>query len=392
MTESRIAPPVRVLVADTSAAFRKTVAEALTKKGFVVEISEAAEDAFNKVRVFEPDVIFYDTEVPGYEGFEALTLISKTRAGKEGFLIATSRQKGGRLEAQCLEAGARAFMRKPVEEAELLETALMIKRHVQRPKELPQGARRRALKMTLRKCGREGCESHVAAFTLKGELKASRKDQFETPIYAGRGGEVEYNLVCVSVCPACYFAVDEAVPVKKPAGSARRPGADKWSLMRIASEADDTLFAEERTPVSAVVAYRLAIENLQAESASATMETAGRLADLHFKAASVAHRAGDERLRDRFLADAERISTPVLSMEPCAAVYRAAYRLVAVYVFFARDLDAARISKTFDGLGKPGGGRMKPRDFRVLETYRLAAAEIMAQKHFYRRANYLAKQ
>jgi CheY-like chemotaxis protein len=382
-----------VLIADTSAAFKKTAAEALTKRGFVVEFAESAEDAFARARLSKPDIVFYDLAMQGFDAFEALRLLAKPRGGKEGFLIATSAERKGDVEAEAVAAGAWVFVRKPASENAILQPALVFKRHVQRPKEIARKAAHRSLKVTMHKCERDGCEAHVAGFTQKEGATAGRKDQFETPVYGGPGDkdEADCNLVCVSVCPACYYAMDESQAVRRQPGTPRPKGADKWALMQIAVDADDSLFCEARTPACAVAAYKLAISNAAADSDDKSVDAQGRLCDLMFKAASVSHRGGDERSRDRFLADAEKACTRILAMEPSAAVYRACMRLVSLYAFFGRDMDMEKAFRHFAKLDRPGSGRTKPRDFRLLETYRAAAAEIVTNKDIYRRARYLTE-
>ena len=393
MTESRIAPPVRVLVADSGAGTRRTVAEALTRKGFTVEMSENAEDAFEKVRVFRPNLVFYDLELPGYDGFEATALVSRMRFGREGFIIATSMHRGSEVAARARAAGAWDFLYKPLAEQDILQTALAIKRHLQRPNQMPRKAAHSRLKVTSAPCGRPDCQTQVAGFAIKDGTPA-KQDQFETPIYAAGDsaeGSVDYNLVSVAVCPECYFAVDVAASQKPQAGAGAGAAAAEPLLFRIAASADDTLFSEDRTPSAALVAFRLAIESQKSVLTEDSPEMQGKAADLAFKAASIAHRSGDERQQDRFLAEAEKFCTDALAMDSSAAVYRAAYRLVALYVFFMRDLDAAKTLKRFDKLERPSDGRMKPRDSRLLATYRALAANIVADRNFYRRTHYLAE-
>ncbi len=388
MTESRVAAPVRVLVAESEAALKKEIAEALTLKGFTVELSENAEDAFDKVRVFLPNIILYDLDLPGYGGLEAITLISKMRSGKESFLAALSSRQADEVAAAALQAGAWAFVSKPGPTREVLQLAGAIKRHLGRPRELPRAAQAPAFKVVAAKCARPGCQAQMVSIVPKVELQGGKADQFETTVYYPKSDDepfYDYNLASISVCPECYWAFDTgAKPSAVPQAFAAEP-----ALFRVAAAADDTLLSDMRTPESALVAYKLAIES---ERVALEAGDAGRItsfADLLLKAAAVAHRAGDERERDKFFAQAERVCASALALEPCGAVYRAAYRLVAIYMFFMRDLDAARIYKRFDVLEKPPVGRMKPRDSRILANCRAAAANLIAAKNNYRRANYL---
>ena len=382
---------MRVLVVNADQAFRGSAAETLARRGFAVELAEEAEEGFEKVRTWRPGLILYDVNVPGYDGFEALSIISKSPSGKEAVLVATAVGASADVSEKALAAGAWHFLGGTADGAAVLETAAAVKRHLNRPKDLPRKPAHPAVHITVGKCTRAACCSPLAVFTLKenGGI-AAQKDQFETPIYArfSPGKEaLDYNLISIAVCPSCYYAFDAAAcPRGFPEAAATRP-----ALLEIASSADDTLFLDTRTPAAALVAYRLALANELALGPQGGPESAGRLADLLFKAGAVAHRAGDDRLRDRFFADAEKYCSAAVKMEPCALVYRAAYRIVALYVFFARDADAARAMKLFSKFEKPSAGRMRPRDSRILENYRAAAANLYANRHFHRRANYLLK-
>ncbi len=394
MNKSRIAPPLKVLIADPGALFKRSAAEALAEKGFSVDLAGSAEETFERVRIFEPNVVLYDLDLPGYDGIEAITLIAKTRPLKDGYIIACSVHAGPGLADGVREAGAWDFMRKPIDVENLLEVVGDLKRHIRRPKELPREATNSSLKVAPGRCPRPGCNAPVAAFLLKPGAMVTKQDQFEALHYlkAARKHEfVDYNLLSVTVCPRCYLAWDETIklPQGDPAGGASiNRGAAAPVLFRIAARADDTLFTEGRTSLAALAALRLAIENHKDSVAGESVEGQGVLADLLFKAAVVADIADDDRQRDRFLADAEEVCVAMTGLEGRAEVYRAAYRLTAIYVFFARDVDAARILKDFERLGRPEKGRLKPRDSRVLEKYRAAAARIVAERNRYRRADY----
>ncbi|MHC4712089.1 MAG: response regulator [Planctomycetota bacterium] len=396
MSESRIAPPVRVLVADAGSSFKKSVTSALAEKGHTVSLAASADEAFDRVRAFEPDIILYDLDMKGYEGFEAVTLIAKMRSARRSYIIASSIHKGDDSAGRALEAGAWEFAPKPVPLDFIVEIAQAIKRHLRRPKELPQQSANRSIKVVQRRCPRGKCGAMTAGFILRGAPMVAEEDQFETPLYrkALPGFDVvDYNLLSVSVCPKCYFAFDLAARQwgEQSGAQAQVRAAREGDLFRIAAEADDLLFAENRSPQSALIALRLAIANAQAAAREDSTDDLSALADLLFKAGLVAHTAGDERERDRTFAEAEEVCALIASFEPCAPVYRAAYRLVALYVFFTRDADAARMIKTFEDFTRPAEGRMKPRDSRLLGRYRSAAAGLIAHRNRRRRSTYLSR-
>jgi len=386
---------VKVLIADSGAAFKRSAAEALSDKGFAVTLAATPEEAFEIARSASPEIILYDMDLPGYEGAEALKLFARMRGARESFILANSIHSGGEYAAAAREAGAWDFIVRPVDQGYLVETAVAVKRHLRRPREVPRKPANRSLKSVSSRCPRPGCGATVYGFALRGKPMLVREDQFETPIFTSAAGGhefVDYNLLSVSVCPECYRARDEAARPVKPEGGAPRPvqHAPEPALFRIAAEADDTLFSEDRSPSAALAALRLAIETARAEGDCDSPADLGALADLYFKAAAVSHGAEDERARDRFLGEAEKVCAAAVEREPCGEVYRAAYRLAALYVFFARDADAAATLETFERFAKPAPGRMKPRDARVLEKYHAAASRMLSSPSPYRRAAYPA--
>lgn len=392
--ESRIPPPVKVLIADAGAALKRSLSHALVEKGFAVTLAGTTEEAFEAARSTGPDIILYDMDLPGYEGVEALKLLSHMRGAPERYIVASSLHKGGDFARRALDAGAWDFAARPVEAPWVLETALAVKRHLRRPREAPRKPANRSLKAVVTRCTRPGCDASITGYELRGKAMVTAEDQFETPLYlrAAAGREfVDYNLLSVSICPSCYYAFDQATHKATAPGESAGvvKAAPRPELMRIAAEADDTLLSDERSPSAAIVALRLAIESARAGD-DGSPESSETLSDLCFKAAVVAHGTDEASLRDRFLAEAEETCTRALKGEPCAQVYRAAYRLTALYVYFTRDMDAEATLEAFERFSRPAPGRMRARDTRVLEKYHSAAARLFAAAGKYRRASYLA--
>ena len=133
MSQSRIAPPVGILIAHADAAFKKAAAPVLAEQGFSVALAETADETFGKVRAGGSDIILYDLDLPGYEGFEALRLTAKMRSAKEAYIIATSGREGGDAAGRAIDAGAWEFAPAPVTVDFLVETAKAIKRQSAKP-------------------------------------------------------------------------------------------------------------------------------------------------------------------------------------------------------------------------------------------------------------------
>jgi CheY-like chemotaxis protein len=393
--ESRIAPSVKVLIADAGAAFKRSLSHALAEKGFAITLAGTPEEAFEAARSTGPDVIFYDMDLHGYEGVEALKLLSRMRGAQERYIIASSQHKGDDFVQRALDAGAWDFAARPIEAARVLESALAIKRHLRRPREAPRKPTNRSIKTVLARCVRPGCNGAITGYQVRGKAMVTGEDQFETPLYlrAASGREfADYNLLSVSICPSCYYAFDQAArKVNVPGAPVRAAkAASRPELMRMAAEADDTLLSDQRSHSAALVALRLAVESARAAD-DGSPESLDELSDLCFKAAVVAHGAGDARLQDRFLGEAEEACVRAVKGDPCAQVYRAAYRLTALYVYFTRDMDVEAMLKVFEGFCKPASGRMMARDTRVLEKYHSAATRLVAAAGRYRRSSYLAE-
>lgn len=392
MTESRIERPLRILIADSAAPFKKAAGEALAERGFTVELAGTPDQTFQMVRSHQPDILFYDLDMPGYEGLEALILITKMRAAKKSYVIAAAARSAADLNEKALAAGAWEFVHKPLALKYVLDTSAAIKRHVRRAPLPVRQPDNKALKAVSHKCARSSCNTTVTGLLLKENTMVARPDQFETPIYLEAVGNydfVDYNLISVTVCPRCYHAVDEAAARSAGARVLKPTAAPRPLLLRIAAEADDTLFSENRSPQAALVALALAIENQKACARDDSPEDESLLSDLVFKATAVAHLAGDERARDALLADAETICSSITTLEPCRQTYRAACRLVAIYLFFMREVDAARTIELLDAFAKPKSGRARPRDARFLQNYRAEAVRLFARRERYSRAHYL---
>jgi CheY-like chemotaxis protein len=73
---------VKILVVDDAEFFRKLYAEALQKAGFEVETAENGNVAVDKIRTFQPSLVFMDYVMPEANGGEALAKIKADEAIK----------------------------------------------------------------------------------------------------------------------------------------------------------------------------------------------------------------------------------------------------------------------------------------------------------------------
>src|SRR3989338_7841845 len=95
----------RILVVDDSATERYVMGGILTRHGFEVSFAEDGEKGVAQARLDKPDLVIMDVVMPGLNGFQATRAITR---GQETDKIWGLRQ------------GAKDFVIKPIEEAELL--------------------------------------------------------------------------------------------------------------------------------------------------------------------------------------------------------------------------------------------------------------------------------
>jgi CheY-like chemotaxis protein len=100
-----------VLVVDDDAATRKLY-QAFLGQAYEVRAADSGVGAVELVESEPIDVIVMDLNLPGLDGWMAMSLI-RARRPNLPFLIVTSLTDGD-LEARAKNAGASAFLRKPV--------------------------------------------------------------------------------------------------------------------------------------------------------------------------------------------------------------------------------------------------------------------------------------
>ena len=114
-------PRKKVLIVDDVRANRVMLVDLLTTLGFEVIEAENGQEALEKALVWHPDFILMDIVMPVMDGLEATYRLRKFPAFKNVPLVAASASTT-HLEAQkCLEAGASAFMPKPIDFNNLLQ-------------------------------------------------------------------------------------------------------------------------------------------------------------------------------------------------------------------------------------------------------------------------------
>ncbi|HEX4926757.1 MAG TPA: response regulator [Burkholderiales bacterium] len=109
-----------ILVVDDSPTDRQYLSEILSKSGFKVATAESAEDAMAKLRTSRPDLVLMDVVMPGQNGFQATRALSRDESTKSIPIILCSSKGQETDKVWGLRQGARDYVVKPVNPADLL--------------------------------------------------------------------------------------------------------------------------------------------------------------------------------------------------------------------------------------------------------------------------------
>ena len=110
----------KVLIVDDSPTERYYLTDILVTNGFTVTTAENGEEAFAKIRLEKPDLILMDVVMPGQNGFQVTRAIARDPelADVPVIICSSKNQETDRIWG--LRQGARDYVTKPVDPAELL--------------------------------------------------------------------------------------------------------------------------------------------------------------------------------------------------------------------------------------------------------------------------------
>ncbi len=109
---------LRILIVDDESIIRMDLREMLTEMGHdVVGEADDGDKAVSLARSLDPDLMFLDIKMPRMDGLEALRLMNREDARPVVVLTAFSERS---VIEQAVELGARAYLVKPFESANLL--------------------------------------------------------------------------------------------------------------------------------------------------------------------------------------------------------------------------------------------------------------------------------
>ena len=130
-------PAKKILVVDDNPVILKTLTSALEPKGYIVFTARDGSEAFNIVRREKPDLllldIFFPPDIAGsgntWDAFLIMRWLQRMDEAKDTSVIVISVAEPEKYRDRCLAAGARAFLHKPVNPHELLDTVRKIFSH-----------------------------------------------------------------------------------------------------------------------------------------------------------------------------------------------------------------------------------------------------------------------
>lgn len=115
-------PIKRILIVDDSVTARHFLVDILSKEGYEVLTAETGDEAVLKSKSEMPDLILMDVVMPGLNGYQATRAITKDEATKHipVVLLTSKGMETDRIWG--MRQGAKEFLSKPVEPADLLAT------------------------------------------------------------------------------------------------------------------------------------------------------------------------------------------------------------------------------------------------------------------------------
>ena len=112
--------PSKVLLVDDEEEFVETLSERLEMRDMGSTVVYNGEDALSLVQEEEPEVIVLDLRMPGIDGIEVLRKIKREHQGIE--VIVLTGHGSTKDEEACMQLGAFAYLRKPVDIEKLSQT------------------------------------------------------------------------------------------------------------------------------------------------------------------------------------------------------------------------------------------------------------------------------
>jgi chemosensory pili system protein ChpA (sensor histidine kinase/response regulator) len=111
-----------VMVVDDSVTVRKVTSRLLERHGFEVVLAKDGLDAITKLEDIRPDIMLLDIEMPRMDGFEVASLVRHNPNLIGLPIIMITSRTGEKHRERAFQIGVNAYMGKPFQEQQLLET------------------------------------------------------------------------------------------------------------------------------------------------------------------------------------------------------------------------------------------------------------------------------
>jgi CheY-like chemotaxis protein len=114
--------PVRVLIAEDNVVNQRVALRLLEKLGIRADVARNGREAVDMLRALPYDVVFMDCQMPGMNGYEAVSEIRRCQGPNQTVpIIAMTAEAFAGSREQCLQAGMDDFITKPVQLEDLAE-------------------------------------------------------------------------------------------------------------------------------------------------------------------------------------------------------------------------------------------------------------------------------
>jgi two-component system, cell cycle response regulator DivK len=110
-----------ILVVEDNPVNMRLVRLILRTKGYNVDEAETGHDALAKLRANRPDLILLDMQLPGMDGFTLAAMLKSDAHTRAIPLVAVTAYAMKGDAERILAAGCDAYLRKPIDDAELIE-------------------------------------------------------------------------------------------------------------------------------------------------------------------------------------------------------------------------------------------------------------------------------
>ena len=110
----------RILIVDDDPHIRRVMRTTLVAQGYEVADARTAEEAIDKIRAGNYDLVLLDMNLPGMGGLEACRVIRGMRASADASIIMLTVRESEKDKVETLDAGADDYVTKPFGTPELL--------------------------------------------------------------------------------------------------------------------------------------------------------------------------------------------------------------------------------------------------------------------------------